>query len=1626
MSFQAGVGTWFAAHVASEMPVGARFGMSDSAVPVNLQFETGEFLDDIILRQSDGGSILVQCKTNPNLSAASDSALASTIGQLISFWAAPEDGRRGTPELSRTAAVLAVAQGAPGSLDDLELACRFFDYGARWSDAPGRLNQGQQRALDLFATHARAAWQQVTSNPAADEDLAALARLFHVVRFDVDRDGIDYREAARIVGARLFGREEAGMDALRGLTSVVRHLIRTGAPTDGSGLVKALRALGIEDTRNPRFERDIARLRELSIGETQRLARHSRLPVGAGVPIPRECMAALRTAVDGGSLLVVGEPGAGKTGVLVALAEEQQVGNTPFVFMSVDRLGGVATADDLRTELGLEHPLLDVLAAWPGSDPGILIIDALDASRGGVSERVFASLIEDGLLRLGDRWSIVASIRTFDLRNGRRFRTIVTGSPPSSEFAEPGLSQVRHFRIPRLTEGELGTLARAHLELGRLAESAPQSMREILRNVFNLSLAAELIDQGVPAESIKSITTQADLIERYEDERLQSARLQNAVSDAVAVMVQRRRLAVPKIAIKNDALDDLLNTGVMSAAGDRIAFAHHVLFDHAASRFYLDWDDTQHLIEQVTSHSAIGLLLGPSLRFAMERIWREDGDGRPRTWQLIAAIAARDDLDPIVVSVALRTAAAGVAEPSDVGRLCALLRTRPNPDDLGSMLSKLARFVSMSIAEAGAISTSAAAAWAKVARVAISTADHDFADGARFLLWTLSENANFADTTFSGLFGEAARALLEFAWSAQPPVQILANNAIRFVCKSYATDVNASRTLLERIFDEPRFSEHAHEEAPLLAEGVQFISPVDADFTARIYAVLFGRPAPQDGTSWIGGLPSRILPLSSNRRQDYEHGRWHLRQALPAFLRAAPEAATRAVNAATIGIATENWRRVRGEPQELALAGGRLRLIEDNLSLEEWRERRRPGADPEGDILAAYASFLRDCHPAQFRASVQTALGDETTTSVWARILGVGAERLGISDDLLWPVASEPAFLELHGVCRDAIIFLGAAYESRSSEERGAFETALLARCRSANEDETRWPRAVAARFLSIVSDDALATSDIRALKLELNAEGRLSGNRPFMVIESSSGPVGDITDRLLERDGVNLERGPDQELRAVTRLLDDLVRSWPKDAGSQQVAAIWQATEQVVKTVDGIVNLSPHPETLHATWGSISNAVEKIAETGAYEPADKEHPSLPELLGLLDRMGLSPYPEPRDDNGSGLMSWGNWDVRVYAGASLLDLARRFGDRDPAIVDRLPPFLSDPVPTVRLQVAQSLNALWEVARPAMWQMVEFVATEETHSGVLGHFVGGPLMRLLGAESERCEALAATILSRKSRGPSGSGERERETFDEAFGSLTARLWVGMGRPQARGWIEAWITDLVHGQSYLWPLISVLREALFHRFAENTSEGAAIQERARAVLHSVAVSASRALAETTPILTGHAADETDRQGAEKLYRAAVSLLDHACNQLYFGSGAFRNDNNKETPGLATFEAMRGFLDEYSATLDAIGQAGTPHTLHRLVELYEFVAAAAPEAVFDRISDLLVGPAAREGYHFESLGSDVLVRLIRRYLADYRAVFDDEVRRGRLVRVLELFSSAGWPDALKLLYELPDLLR
>ncbi|KAF2988995.1 ATP-binding protein [Methylocystis sp. MJC1] len=869
MSFQAGVGAWFAAHLATATPLGMRFGLSATALPERLQFETAQFLDDIKMDLSDGSLILVQCKTRPAMSAAKDGPLANTVTQLASFLLTKR--KEGTePDPIKVAAVLAVTSDASGSLDDLEEACRHFDLGARWADAVGRVGARQGSALRVFAQCACAAWELLEGSLPTETDLAALARLLHIVRFDVNDGGADQREAASLIGTKLLGDEGAGSAALASLGLVVDRMTRTGAPADRRGLMQRLRTAGIADTRSPGYDQDIQLLVSRTSTELHRLARHARLSTSRGAPIPRECLSELADAIDGGSLLVIGEPGAGKTGILVTHAERLAQGSAPLVLLSVDSLSGVMGRNMLRTELQLKHDLIEVLANWPGREPGVLIIDVLDASRGGPSELVFANLIQEGLQRLGERWSIVASIRTFDLKNGTRFRAIMEGEPPSATFRDAGLGNVRHFLVPRLSADEIGSLAQSDPELSRLVAAAPPPLRELLRNVFNLSLAAELVSAGATAESIANITTQSDLIWNYEDARLNTDRLRVAVGDTLTVMVNKRRITVLRSLIRNEAVGDLVQSGVLALAGERIAFSHHVLFDHAASRYYLEWDDTDALTAQVSRDPAIGLLLGPALRFAVEKAWREGGLGHADTWRLIAGLCATEDIDPIITSVALRTAAEGVAGPEDVAGLLDLLCNQRSSRELATALERLARFVGMRAGEPGGLPAGAKAAWAAVAREGVRNLVAGCSDGVRFLLMTLADKGDFEDDEFAGTYGEAARGLLSFAWSKTPDMQGLANQAIRFVTASYASDVPKSRALLTQILQDPRFELYAHEEMPWLAEGAATIAPVDPEFAFEIYRTMFGRQISQDGhfderaRIRLGRPPRRVKPTAGS------------------------------------------------------------------------------------------------------------------------------------------------------------------------------------------------------------------------------------------------------------------------------------------------------------------------------------------------------------------------------------------------------------------------------------------------------------------------------------------------------------------------------------------------------------------------------------------------------------------------------------------------------------------------------------------------------------------------------------------------------------------------------------------
>ncbi|ANC86669.1 hypothetical protein [Sphingomonas sp. NIC1] len=386
-------------------------------------------------------------------------------------------------------------------------------------------------------------------------------------------------------------------------------------------------------------------------------------------------------------------------------------------------------------------------------------------------------------------------------------------------------------------------------------------------------------------------------------------------------------------------------------------------------------------------------------------------------------------------------------------------------------------------------------------------------------------------------------------------------------------------------------------------------------------------------------------------------------------------------------------------------------------------------------------------------------------------------------------------------------------------------------------------------------------------------------------------------------------------------------------------------------------------------------------------------------------------------------ISWGNLSVRVYAAEAWVNLAPRFAAARPEIVDEIERALDDEEPAVRLQAAGNLQVICEAAPDRMWELGARIAARERNDEVLVAYLSRSLRRFSHGETERCESILQIAKGRLGDFEDREGARDR--LQECLGSWAAQLQAGQGRTLAREWLEEWSADPARFQYALNAYSSCLRGTFFSRYgAEPEKEAEAMCDRAQEGLTMILTPALGISAASHAVLHSDVSDE-DKRAAGKRYSAAEHVIHHAMNQLYFGAGA-RADDAEGGPGLNNVKVKARFLTDYAEILALLSQSREPATLHHLIELYEHLIPGDPIAVFTAFHAILTGIGAEEGYQFESLGSTAVVKIVKRYIADHRGIFDDQVRRSKLVEILQLFSEVGWTEALRLLYDLPDLLR
>ena len=1592
--FQAKLGAMFGLLSLAQRPVDHSLGLGD-AVPVWIRFESEAPVDDILVATSQDGFIAVQAKTSVDLSSNSKGGLAKTVQQFVRHWLECRDGKGAdgwnrTLDPARDRLVLAVGPSAPSSVRlDLPAALRSLSQ-----PTPVTLNKDEARALEVFSSCVKAAWFATTSETMPADLLRQLAKLIRVITFDPD--GTDSQALDTM--AALVVESPHARPLINTLAVISKRWMTQRGGGDLAQLRQALIGERIVLRAPPQLTGDIQKLKAHSLQIGFDLQSYEKIDQADGViSITRACQPAALAAARDGSLLIIGEPGAGKSAVINTLARQLR-DHGDVIELAIDRYS-VQDLVGLQRELDLEHDLVSVLEGWDGPTDGWLVIDALDATRGGKGEGAFRTLIER-VLRLKGRWKVVASIRTFDLRMGVRFRELFQGRPAHRDYQDSAFSTVRHLEVPSWSPDEFQRVLDQAPDLRRALDGVPAKLRQLALVPFNTRLIGELLRAGMSTDAFEHLASQAGLLRLYWDYRITplGSGADACLLQVVQNMVDGRTLRTPIATIAaslSDPLDCLLQQGVLARVeNDRyIQFRHHLIFDYAASRLLMNVDSIVSGTTEYPRGETVGLMLAPALGFLLQELWSSE-DNRERFWTAVERILGNANGDPILRSVAGRLSAELPENPQDVHAIAA--HAAAGRVHVASALWHVISSLAVRVEDAPGVNL---APWAALAgELAVRVQAVPFV--LRSLLHVLVSTARPPQT--GDAVGVAARALLRLALE-QPDLRIEASTVIPRVVSTYGTNPDKSRALLARIFLPARAAAHNWHDVPALCREISTLVEADPDFAADVYGSTFAGSVTKDVTTTLGGGQSQILSLNSNSGQDYGMGLYSLSEFYPKFLKAHPGPATRALIAAVEGFI----RREHGSESEEAFSrsvnGQAYKLVRDNSHVWAHDPDRSYGHDGEALMVKFLSAFVELPEADACGMAEQIARGPGWAF-LWSRLFLAAVRRDDSCVDLLWPIAADEAWLTQPETRKDAIDLVAKGYARRTAEERGRLESAAAAFAMDGYTQPDAARTALMHRLFSVIGRTQLVTDRAKAVLDAMSTEalGRTEENERLFRVTTGWQPT----------EPYFWIRDLDKSLPANVAAMQafDAANKVNEAQGGNQPNDI--STEQALQLLEAVAR-SLHAQDLHPALrlngeGVIGQGCDRLAQgerlvaTDEFDPADR-------FLALLGIASISANPEVDETTESDYersQSWGGPAARIEAATAALDACLQRADLYPRLVADIDRLLGDRHPATRSQSIAHLVRIWNIDREGFWFRLTSRLRDETNFAVMKSAVA-VLHSVVHADPDRSEPLVYELMARY------TGTPYESDAEEMLANLFAILHVTYEREAADAKLTEWMTTPSAHSSALGTILYSLREAVVLGLHVGKAGDDDVRRRSQALLHRIVVAASARLA---------GVDCTQPMSEEETVglRSCAELVDKAALQLYFATGRATGGSGIDD------EACAIFLREVSPTLELIGHQADAHTIYQLLQLIEVLAPQDPIGAFDLTAHAIRTGGAKGGYQFEALGAELMVRLISGFLADNKEIFEDEARRQALVDCLEIFMEAGWPSARKLLYRLPELLQ
>lgn len=1641
--FQNHVAAWMAVHILAEKSVSLPWDLPAETSLEWLQCETGEPVDDLLLGTSDRGIIFVQIKRTLDFSPKPDSELASVFDQFVrQFIACQERKTVNRPtdrplDILKDRLLLVVSSSTSRSIRiDLPAVLRNL-YPQIKSFEDAAVNNKQRNVLDVVRKHIEESWKRELKTLPSEENLRQLLSLVHIQVMNEETSWIETKNILRNMVLRDTGFVDMAWATLINLCS---DFAKKRSGGDRSTLQQTLIGSGIQINSLRSYFKDIERLKEYSDSIHASIKHLSYLHMGSStIKIERPHIENLLQMSKKNSVLVVGDPGIGKSGVLYDFVEKLKEDSQDYIFLAVDKLesGSLGT---LRKEIGLEHEFLQVLENWNGNRPAYLVIDSLDSARGDSG----CGMIKDVLLFVEENckhWHIVASIRKFDLRYDEDIKRIFRGSP-SNQFSDPEFQKVSHLNITELSTDELLEIADrpdASILGARIAiayRSGPSKIFSLLKIPFNLRLLAEVFDEIGDFDERSSIGSQFELLELYWKFRVIRTDRNGDVREkilrkACKQMVANQVMRVERSGLQSfngGHLDDLLSNQILiewlsppSAKPDRyiLAFSHNIIFDYALERLILrpSHRDVAKLLENAPD---LGIFLRPSLLLHFEYLWTQENT-REQFWRLVFLLLENVKVPEIVKLIGPSVAGDLTRELSDFNPL--LFEFEKKDENRRKLAEKAIEHLIGSLLTATHRKTPLlgknSGPWCEL--LSTLSQGHLTLSSAHTLLSLLSTICEKPEDLTSAQLssaGTAARNLFAFIWTQPDRNQWLVTHTIKCVCRTFKSNPTASAELIRRLLEPSRLSEYGFQEIPWLAREVKWVIPIDAHLVEEIYSSVFNHLEVSKERTSMG--PSRILLMSSNRQQDFQLGQYLLRESFPQFLKSAPQNAVRALISVMESYVKQYHPLDTPSPQDEAFDfnGRQAQITTDYSSI--WNKNSIYGSIHEHQkMFEEFIEYLRELaknqtNQDQLNSIIEILIFENRLSIFWSSLLVLGTQFPETIGQKILPLCWTKPILSSYDTTVPVGNFLKVIFQRISNGERELIEQAILGLPAQFPEEQNLWGEKIRDRLLGCLTVEALNTNEARTLLASLMSQNLLPENNQLDGSVSWVSPYGE--EEFLRDLGVPVDDQANQDIREIEKPIKEFGNKYLNSIPTLvDVNALFPNLKRLYDMLSPSLAQGIHQRQADFAWDHITRACSRIARVNKLQCEDP--------IGLLVKAVLlesSNHPLPThdpayDEQFDQSPSWGGPSPRIEAAHGLLTLVRRstFGTQE--VLDVIKRLSRDPVPAVRFQIASKISGLYPTHPEQMWEIIENMSSEEKSRGVLQGLLSGSLSQLRGVEPDRIARLTKTIFDRIKE---GAGAKQVQEF--SVGILTD-LYVSRNNTFSKEVVLGIAKTSSTNPDQAGQMLSQLRGSL------KNPENDDVWQRAIGILKDIlrsAIAGWRQIEKIQESLVSNWPQEDQEK-----FKALIGLFDFVGREIYFSSGAY-DDSRGRNQAEATRPRFSIWSDQLykdiGPLLDELADVGIPSTVHNLLQTLEFFIPLDPQGVFLRC-ERIIKSGKKGGYQYESMAADLIVRLVERYLAQYRTLFlESQECRMALISILDVFVQVGWSSARNLTYRLEEVFR